>query len=46
VTHLDVQHQFATLAGAMMCATYLRDQHRGEDRLRIVMHRADSPLAN
>ena len=46
VTHLEVQHQFVTLAGAMMCAHYLRGQHRGEDRLRIVLHRADSPLAN
>ena len=46
VTHLEVQHQFATLAGAMMCSNYLRDQHRGEDELRVVLHRAGSPLAN
>jgi hypothetical protein len=45
VTHLEVQHQFEMLAGAMKYANHLRDQHRGVESLRVVLHRAYSPLA-
>jgi hypothetical protein len=45
VTHLEVQRRFEMLARAMMDANYLRDQHRGEHRLRVILHRADTPLA-
>jgi hypothetical protein len=45
VTHLEVQHQFEMLAGAMKYANHLRNEHRGEESLRVVLHRAYSPLA-
>ena len=38
VTHLEVQHQFEMLAGAIMYANYLCHQHRGEDKLRVILH--------
>ena len=44
-SHGDVQHRFERLADAMKYANQLRDQHRGEDKLRVILHRAYSPLA-
>jgi hypothetical protein len=44
-SHVDAPYQFEKLADAMVYANQLRDQHRGEDRLRVILHRAYSPLA-
>jgi hypothetical protein len=44
-SHVDVQHRFEYLADSMKYANQLHDQHRGEDRPRVILHRAYSPLA-
>jgi hypothetical protein len=44
-SHVDAPHRFEHLAEAMKYANHLRDQHPGEDRLRVVLHRAAGPLA-
>jgi hypothetical protein len=44
-SHIDGAHHFEHLANAMKHANHLRDQHLGEERLRVILHRADSPLA-
>ena len=44
-SHVDVQHHFEHLADAMQSANELRDQQRGEDRPRVILHRASNPVA-
>ena len=44
-SHFDIQHQFETLAEAMVYANHLRDQHRGDERPKVFVHRAASPYA-
>ena len=44
-SHVDVQHHFEHLADAMQYANELRDQQRGEDRPRVILHRASHPVA-
>ena len=44
-SHVDVQHQFEHLSEAMNYANKLRDQQRGEDRPRVILHRARNPVA-
>ena len=39
-SRVDVQHQFEHLSEAMNYANEVRDQQRGEDRPRVILHRA------
>jgi hypothetical protein len=44
-SHVAAQHHFEDLAEAMQYANELRDQQRGEDRPRVILHRARNPVA-
>jgi hypothetical protein len=44
-SHIDVQHQFEHVSEAMNYANHVRDRQRGEDRPRVILHRARSAVA-
>ena len=45
LTASHVQHHFEHLAEARQYANELRDRQRGEDRTRVILHRASNPFA-